>query len=562
MRPSGAYRIGACPLPWAVLALTLALAGCASSSGTGYASSAGGDQSASQRAAAAKARTPAPAAAPATAPAAAASPSQGGEATGGGLFSLFFSAPEQEAPADVGYLILHGLGSGAEVFIDGEFQSGSSLTLASGEHQLRVRSFGYLDFDSPISITQGSTLELSVSLQPAAFALESVSARPQRFDPADPGFLGSCEISVDATAAGAADLLVEDAEGREVRHFPPLSLASFSTSLRWDGRDDRGHALQPGIYTLSARAASGAAAGTAAVGAAPTAAAGGPPGSGAAGASAGSRETQVTIVSGRYARSSTFYSGVSGALLAPDARSLERGEVESGVDALGHLELLDHAIMGRGTLDAGIRVGLPSPSGGMELEISALSTLYPGDMSSPSPDSWTATAAFKYAFVEGESGGVAAYAKLSLASFMDEASSGWPPAWDGPTRYAGLSAGMPFELSAGGARLFVTPEIETSTFYPGYDDGLWTVPGFFVWAYLRAGLEVTMEAVSFAVSAAAKSEPFSGGPPLERLPLAFGAELRWHLPNAPFSIAALATGEFWGQRDYYVSAGLGADLRF
>ena len=99
----------------------------------------------------------------------------------------------------------------------------------------------------------------------------------------------------------------------------------------------------------------------------------------------------------------------------------------------------------------------------------------------------------------------------------------------------------------------MAPELEVSTFYPGYGED--EVPGLFSWGYLRAGLEETLGPVSLVASAALRSRPFSEGLELA-LPVSAGAELRWHSADSPIVLSLIAAGEIEGKDSYYFMGGL------
>jgi len=68
-------------------------------------------------------------------------------------------------------------------------------------------------------------------------------------------FRGSTTISYLLTKPGPAAIAVVDAAGRVVRAFGATRGAS---SLSWDGRDDVGRALSPGLYLVRLSTAAGA----------------------------------------------------------------------------------------------------------------------------------------------------------------------------------------------------------------------------------------------------------------------------------------------------------------
>ncbi len=513
---------------------------CASSGGSSYADTRSSESSAASRARAAqasKSEPPPSSAPPSSAPSD--SRNQGGD-SGGGLFAFLFGSPSREAapPVPSGTLAILGLPSGAILFVDGSIQLLSTLSLPVGEHEVRVSRFGYEDYLGSSTIIEGARAELKVELAPAPFSVRGVEPGTEAFDPGDPGFLGGCEILLEATAAGSAQVAITDAQDRLVRRLPAATIRQERTLLRWDGRDEQGHRVAPGDYRILVEAL------------------------GEDGVSSRA-EAGVSVERGLFVRSTSLYSGVSGAMFAPDARVLPSGGAEFEVGALGHLVPSQSGITGRATAQAGLRLGLGGgPSGtGYELDLSTMGIFHPGDPEANQIDAFEVTGALKYAFITGPES-AAIYAKATWSSFYDPAAGGWPSDWDGPTRFGGLSVGLPIEEASDNLRLFVAPELQSSTFFPGYGTDLsWNVPGFFVWAYLRGGFEVTIENLSFAVSGALRSQPFTGAALALRQPASVGAEIRWHSPSSPLIISFLMTGEIRNSYDYYLSSGIGVGLR-
>lgn len=455
------------------------------------------------------------------------------EAGQGDLFVLLVPEPPK------GTLVLENLSQGSSVYVDGSLYGGSSVELPVGSHTLSVHLFGYREFDADFAILRDQSTLVPVEYERANFAIESLEARPRSFDPADPGYLGSCEAKVAVDAPGTGTASVIDASGRKVRELGRLAFASPVLRFRWDGRDDAGAALPPGDYLIRVE------------------------GAGLTGEST-SAEATVSIVSGLYARSSSLYSGVSGALFAPDARGLAAGILESSVGAELHLSPNGATMSGLGTAHAGIRVGLPSSSGASEVDFSFMSVLWQDD---PSIDSYSVVGAWKHTLGSAPIASptqAAVYVKASYASFFSaDGTDTAAPSWDGTTRYSGISVGLPLEYDSGAARAFVSPELEVSNYYPGWAaaGASWATPGFFSWGYLRLGLEATAGPYVIAFSGALRSSPF-GGPFAIAGPYPLGLEVRWHARSSPLSLSFIATGEIEDFSNYYFGAGLSLGYRY
>jgi hypothetical protein len=451
----------------------------------------------------------------------------------GGKFVLVFEKPpEPELPT--GRLVLVGLEPDASVYVDGAYSSGSTYSLPVGTHELRVARFGYRDFEVGVTVYEDQSSSLKIDYQAAPFAIRSLDASPPSFDPADPGSLGYCDLSVLVAAPGEGRATVLNPEGASLRDLGPLSFASAFTRLRWDGRDDAGKALPPGAYLVRVE------------------------GSGAGGESDAS-EARVEIASGLFSRHATLYSGVSGSLFAPDARALAPGLVESSMGTELHLAPRGNIMSGLTTVHIGLRAGLPASTCASELEVSLMSVIWQG---SPDASSYSVTGAWKRTLgMPGSNAAAAAYIKATLARYFNQdPESSIAPPWDGAARYSGISAGLSLEYAASSLRAFAAPELEVSNYYPNWIAGPWETPGLFSWAYLRLGLEAKAGDCTIALSGALRSAPFGGK--LELIgPYPLGLEATWYSPSSPWILSFIATGEVEDLANYYFGAGFSLGFR-
>jgi hypothetical protein len=506
---------------FAAAALSALLPSCATSSGSAYSSAA------SSESAAARAAKPDRPEAPEPAP----------REEGGGL--VFSFGDQEPAPEPTGSLVLENLAPGSSIYIDGGYSSGTPIRLSPGYHELRISRFGYRDFEATVLISLDAAATERVEYEGAPFAIRDLDLEPRAFDPADPGYLGSCEARLLVSAPGSGSASVVDARGAAVRSLGSLDFGGPSLRLRWDGRGDGGKRLPPGEYLLRVEGRG-------------------------AGGEGDSAEARVSLASGVYSRSAIMYSGLSGALFAPDARSLAPGKLETAAGAELHLSPQGATMSGLGTVHAGLRAGLPSSSGLSELDASVMGVLWQDD---PYADSYSITGAWKHSLGGAPlaaPGAAAIYVKGTVARFFSgDPESSVSPSWDGTTRYTGLSVGLPLEYATGSVRAFAAPELEVSDYYPNWTapGARWDTPGFFAWAYLRLGLEATAGRYSIAVSGALRSAPFGGEFELAG-PTPIGLEIRWHAPSTPLVLSFIATGEIESLSSYWIGAGIGVGFRY
>ncbi len=513
----------------AVLAAVVAasvLASCAGMSGGAYEASATGDSSAAAIAAQRKKDSPPPAR-PVDPPAA-------DVASSGFLF------PSPPPPAYRGWILVRGLPVGATLYVDGRSYAGGSAEVDAGERFVEARAFGYEAWSARTVVGVGAQVELEAWMPPAAFRLTGLEAAPASFDPGAPGSLGRTRFEWSVSAPGRADLEIRGPDGRTVLSVRDLDLDSAFGSHTWDGRDESRRASPPGTYYARLTAA-------------------GEDGG------ASSLETVVEVTpEADPQRFSSLHGGFSGALFAPDARILPEGSFQASVGTylLATPRGADSAA--RMPAFAGVRVG-GLFGGKSELVASGMLVPYFG-YSGADPSWGSVTVSVKTALAGGPRGAAAFLASASVASFLDEASSGFPPSWDGPARYPGLDAGIVLEASTRTSRVFGSLHAHASTYYPGWEDGPQATPGLFAWAYGRAGAEALLPGVlggdlALALSAAVRTEPF-GGTPGFRPPLSVGAEAHWYAPDSGLVVSAYAAGEWAAFSSWYYAGGLGVGFAF
>jgi hypothetical protein len=143
-----------------------------------------------------------------------------------------------------------------QVYVDGERKTGTSLILAEGNHTITIRAFGWEDFHAVVYIRRGRNSVLNAAFSPAPFSISAVRVQRPRFNPANPGSLGSTELSFTVSAPGRGTLTVREQGGRTVYQKELGPFTNWSQSVSWDGRTQEGAALPDGSYTLHIEAQS------------------------------------------------------------------------------------------------------------------------------------------------------------------------------------------------------------------------------------------------------------------------------------------------------------------
>ena len=142
------------------------------------------------------------------------------------------------------------------ISVDGHPHLLQPLELPIGFRTIRLRAFGWEDVYQTLYIETDSLRELELTMRPAAFRLSGGSLSRSRFNPANPGALGTTAFHFEASAPGSGTLRVMNMKGETVytRYLGPFE--SWPQSALWNGRDAEGAILPDGAYTLVLNAVS------------------------------------------------------------------------------------------------------------------------------------------------------------------------------------------------------------------------------------------------------------------------------------------------------------------
>jgi len=143
------------------------------------------------------------------------------------------------------------------ISVDGVPYASPALELPAGFRTILVRAFGWEDASVTLFVEDESYRELELKLKPAPFKLSNAGVSRRRFNPANPGSLGTTALSFEVSAPGRGNFLVLDSGGKTVfaRELGPFE--TWYQSALWDGRDSGGVIQDDGTYTLAVEAVSG-----------------------------------------------------------------------------------------------------------------------------------------------------------------------------------------------------------------------------------------------------------------------------------------------------------------
>jgi hypothetical protein len=404
---------------------------------------------------------------------------------------------------------------GAEIRIgDATLRAGTVAELPVGPHTARVHLFGYEDYSATVQIAEKAVTRLTIVLSPAAFRLENLRASRSRFNPHNPGLLGSTRIRFRVTSYGAGHAAVLDADSAEVWQKTLPRFTTWEQAFDWNGRSSEGDLLQEGLYRLVIEAAPEE---------------GGEP---------QRAEIPVTIDASVRLSYRPLWDGASGLLFVPSPETLPKGGVQVSSLVMSHAATDSF----RTPWDIGLRYGLGAGRG-LELDVHGGVILGYGE-----------TVPYF----------VSAAAKLSLGRGAIQSAALCKLAWqsvrtDPFANFSGLTFGLPASASLGPLTFFLAPELTLSLWDVSYTDTAWPEPSFNAWAYAKAGLALDLNPWTLGLSLAARTLPFNQGLGVA-LPVEAGLELHWMIPGTQLFLSTALTGELSAFDSWYLSAGLGLGL--
>jgi hypothetical protein len=424
-----------------------------------------------------------------------------------------------------GYLYFDIIPEDALLFVDSAEVAGPIKELQVGRYTVEVKKFGYEEYTTTIEIEDKETTTVTAELEPAAFEVTDFSATRDRFNPNNPGNLGTTALTLEVTNAGSGELIIEDEQGdRVVRHrFPRFD--QWEQTYRWDGTDSNGDPVPDGLYTVTLEAT----------------------------AQEGDKtETQTlevrvdrsTVISYR-----TMWSGASGQLYTATTDILAQEVLQISTLVLGHVEKINNALTTRFPAQLGMRYGIID-----NLEITGQASVI---LTSTAATPFLASLAGKYRlFSVGKQNSFAMAAHAKATYHTGESK-------DTLTNFTGISAGFPLEARFHFFHLSLMPEIIIAPREVSYTSA--EKEGARVWSYGRAGMLFDFGMITTGISAAFRTEPFRYGFHLQP-PISAGWEAHFIIPGTQVAISAAVAGEFspLAPRDsrdpmpgFYLMGGLG-----
>ncbi len=150
-----------------------------------------------------------------------------------------------------GFISVKNYPSGSYVYVDGSRETSFPLEVYPGNHTVKVRKFGYEDFEERVYVENHKSVNVNVSLKTAPFRISDFRVSKTKINPDYTSGIGRATFSFDVTNDGSAILSVNDRYGNAVWTHEYASFSTWEQSITWDGRGDNGERLPDGQYSVN-----------------------------------------------------------------------------------------------------------------------------------------------------------------------------------------------------------------------------------------------------------------------------------------------------------------------
>jgi hypothetical protein len=426
-----------------------------------------------------------------------------------------------------GFLRVSVTPSDSIVTVGGDRVSPGLIQLPVGAYAVRVRAFGFKDFQASVTIAENAITEVVVVLDPAPFALTSWTVPKTSVNPQNPGLLGTLDVLFSVTAPGGGTLRVRDAGGAVVYERDLPGFTTWDQRFSWNARDARGQALPDGSYALELSV------------------------HGDGSETAETRRADITVDRSLKIAPRSVWSGGAGLLYAPVAEVLPPGDFQVEALGCGIYNPLTGALRAPVLLSG--RVGV---AGGWEADAAA------GVLATTDATHVLVNAAARWNWLppRGGSGTSASLLFKAAGQFTPLVGGVAPLMTDTFANFTGVSVEAPFQVLLGPVSAVLSAGVTGSWWHPyGFADDGTAAAGPVAWMYLRGGVLLDWGPVSIGLSASTRTEQLPGGVALLADPVPFqaGAEAHWLIPGTRLVLSGIFAGEYQDEADFYFMGGGG-----
>ena len=417
-----------------------------------------------------------------------------------------------------GYLDISASPTNALLELAGEDITQGVSEVPIGSYTLLARAFGYDDLQVAVNIEENETTVISAVLSRAQMRISGVHLSRSILNPANPGRLGTTDVSFYVTTWGSGEVTVYNDTGRAVWSQPVPAFTTWSQRVTWNGNDKNRAKLPDGEYNISITARDEE--GTTKVVA----------------------SKLMVIDSSAVISYRTSWSGTSGLLYVASPETLPPGSFQVYSLLMGHTD----PATGQGRFPGQVSLRIVPFE---DAEVDVQGSVFIGSDDYPP---FAVGAGFTYQFL-----GLRDNKHLSLGVHGKGTYVGNTTA-DSQANYTGFAVGTSALLRLGPLGILISPELVLSPTWPNYETAAPPID-FYPWAYGRAGIFLDFGSLVTGISGAVRTMPFTNGFALN-LPAEMGWEFHWMIPSTQMVLTACLALEYENADNYYLMGGGGIGL--
>lgn len=145
--------------------------------------------------------------------------------------------------------------SGAAVYIDGSKISGTLKEIIIGNHTVKVRKFGYNDFEQTVEVLPYKRVTVTPKLIEAPFSLSDFKISRAKINPDYSSGIGKVKVSFYVTNKETAALDIYGSNGALVCNYKFPEFSTWEQSWTWNGKSGDGEDLPDGLYYIELKCA-------------------------------------------------------------------------------------------------------------------------------------------------------------------------------------------------------------------------------------------------------------------------------------------------------------------
>jgi hypothetical protein len=394
-----------------------------------------------------------------------------------------------------------------------------TTNLPVGSYILRVRSFGFQDYTTEVTIQENKITSLVINLEKAPVSISNLAVNRKIFNPQLLSVFGATNISFQVSSFGKGQAVIYNEQGEKVYTHQFPSFDNWIQSFTWQGKDEKGNTLPDGVYSIEITAF----------------------GDGEKQSSSG--KIDITLDSSLDLSYRNLWSGTSGLLYVPTIEVLPLGNFQFQSLFMAN----PVSVEGQSTITVpsalSMRIGLPINS-----ELDAVFKLIIENMIAE--PLLAASVSYKMQLLKTSSD--PAFSTGIILKFTYQYNYTRDPYAD----YSGATIGIPLQLKVGPFSLLLATEIIFSWQQVSSSSSAGNDNNFYSWLYGRAGIFYDSGYVLCGLSLSLRSTPFSQRFAVD-LPFRAAVEINALIPETPLYVSAIIGLEFEEINDYYILGGFG-----